>query len=139
MKSARVGAADVGDRAADFSPFQGGTLEIVLSPKGGVAGGSVKNEKDELVTTGTVVLIPELAKRSNRNLLKQGSLDQYGHYKITGVTPGSYSLYAFQGVEQGIWEDPDYLKTIEKQATDLTIAEGGHETNDLKVIVGEEQ
>jgi hypothetical protein len=48
------------------------------------------------------------------------------------------TLYAFQGVEAGIWEDPDFLKTIEKQSTEITIAEGSRAANDLKVIVGDD-
>ncbi len=138
IKQARAGSTDLLERAVDFGTLQGAALDVLISPKGGIVQGSVKNDKDELVTTGTVALVPEATKRGNHALFKQAALDQYGHYKITGITPGSYSLYAFQDVEAGIWEDPDYLKTIEKKATDVTLAEGGHETQDLKVIAGED-
>ena len=138
LKSARAGDADLIDKAADFGTLQGAAVEIVISPKGGLVEGSVKDEKGDPVTNGIVVLIPETSKRVNHALFDQASLDQYGHYKMKGITPGTYSLYAFQDVERGIWEDPDFLKTVEKQATDVTIAEGDHKGNDLKVIVGSE-
>lgn len=138
VKAAHAGSVDVLERAVDFGPLQGAALEVVISAKGGVVQGSVKNDKDELVTTGTVALVPEAAKRGNHTLFKQAALDQYGHYKITGITPGTYGLYAFQDVEAGIWEDPDYLRTIEKKATEVGLEESGHETRDLKVIAGDE-
>ncbi len=138
VKSARVGSANMSEGTVDMSTVQGATIEILLSPKGAVAEGMVKNDKDEPVTTGTVVLVPEAAKRSNHELFKQAGLDQYGHYKISGIPPGTYSVYAFQGVEPGIWEDPDYLRTIEKDGVSVKLEESGHETNDLKVIVGSE-
>uniref|UniRef100_UPI0015D77E11 hypothetical protein n=1 Tax=Nevskia soli TaxID=418856 RepID=UPI0015D77E11 len=90
-------------------------------------------------TNGTVVLIPDTPNRSSHELYKTATLDQYGHYKITGVTPGSYSLFAFQNVERGIWEDPDYLKNIEKQGVAVSLAEGDQQSNDLKVIIGDEE
>jgi hypothetical protein len=138
IKSARAGATDLLDRPADMSALQGASIEVVLSAKGAIAEGNVKNDKDELVTNGTVVLVPEAARRGNHALFKRGSIDQYGHYKLTGITPGAYTIYAFQDVESGIWEDPDYLRTIEKLAVSVTLEEGGRESNDLKVIVGGE-
>lgn len=139
VKRASIGSVDFTNKTLDLSTIHGGTMEIVLSPKGATADGSVKNDKDEAVTNGTVVLIPDTPNRSSHELYKTATLDQYGHYKITGVTPGSYSLFAFQNVERGIWEDPDYLKNIEKQGVAVSFAEGDQQSNDLKVIIGDEE
>ncbi len=139
VKRASIGSVDLTNRTLDLATVHGGAIEVVLSPKGATADGSVKNDKDEAVTNGTVVLIPDNPNRSSHELYKTATLDQYGHYKITGITPGSYSLFAFQNVEHGIWEDPDYLKNIEKQGVGVSLSEGDQQSNDLKVIIGDEE
>ena len=139
VKRATAGSVDFTAKTLDLATVHGASLEILLSPKAATLDGTVKNDKDEVVTNGTVVLIPDPPNRSSHELYETATLDQYGHYKIKGITPGSYSLFAFQNVERGIWEDPDYLKNIEKQGVAVTLDESDQQSNDLKVISGDEE
>lgn len=38
--------------------------------------------------------------------------DQQGQFEIRGLPPGEYRAIALDYVEEGIWNDPDYLSEL---------------------------
>ena len=56
-----------------------------------------------------------------------GTTDQHGRFTIRGVAPGSYTLYAWQDLEDGVWHDPDFLKSQEANGTAVKVEEGSHQ------------
>jgi len=134
VKSARLGDKDVLDSGIDASRGAAGTLEIVLS-RGGQIEGVVLNAEDQPATGAAVVLVPE--QRGHWRLYKENTTDQYGRYHIKGIAPGDYKLFAWEDVENGAYEDPEFLKGFESRGEGVTIGEGGHESKQLKLIAGE--
>jgi hypothetical protein len=114
-------------------------LKVTISANGGVADGSVQNAKDEPVADALVTLIPNNTKsRSVQSIYKTAYSDQNGHFTIRGVRPGEYKIYAWEDIEDGAYQDPDFVKPHESAGESLSIKEGAHETVQLKLIPAEE-
>jgi protocatechuate 3,4-dioxygenase beta subunit len=134
VKRIRVGEQESPEAPFDVIPGAG-ELTAFLSPNAGVIEGSVKNAKDEPAPSVLVTLIPEASRRTR--LHKIAITDQNGHFKIEGIIPGEYKIYAWEQIEEGSYEDPDFMKAHESEGEKVSIKERAHETMQLKVIPAE--
>jgi len=133
----------LGERSIEtgFTASGPATLDLLVSTKGGTVEGAVvlhedKKEKDvddndHPVANATVVAVPEEKYRKLRDHFGTGSTDQRGRFAIRGVAPGSYTLYAWQDLEEGVWRDPDFLKSHEANGTAVKVEEGSHQKVEL--------
>ena len=112
----------------------GAPLEITVSSRGArVQGAAVDN--DGLPAPGAwVVAVPEEARRGNSRLFKAQTTDQYGKFDLRGLAPGSYKIFSFTGVQQGEWEDPEFLKTHEAKGESVEVRDEDVKTVNLKLI-----
>jgi hypothetical protein len=81
-----------------------------------------------------VALVPDAPRRERLMLFKMAMSDTTGHFSITGVAPGEYKLFAWEQIEEGAYQDPEFLKPYENQGEAVTMREGSRETAQLKVI-----
>jgi hypothetical protein len=135
IKSASLGGRDV---SAGFTVSGPATLEVSVSTKGGTIEGSVTEkdkdgDTDHPVSNATVVAVPEEKYRKIPDRFISGSTDQHGHFVIRGLAPGSYTLHAWQDVEDGVWRDPDFLKPQEANGRSVKVEEGSSQKADLKL------
>ena len=151
LKSVTLGGRDV---ATGFTANGPATLDLLLSSKGGtIEGAVVEKEKDvntdhvdndhvdndHPVPNATVVAVPEEKYRKLPDHFGLGSTDQHGRFTIRGVAPGSYTLFAWQDLEEGVYRDPDFLKSQEANGTAVKVEEGSHQKLELKLSpAGEE-
>jgi hypothetical protein len=92
------------------------SLEITISSHGARVQGTVTNQ-DALPAPGVwVVLVPDATHVSQHRLYKHQTTDQYGHFDLRGIVPGDYTLFSWDEVEEGAWEDPDFLKPFEEKS-----------------------
>jgi hypothetical protein len=80
-----------------------------------------------------VVAVPEEKYRKLPDHFKTGSTDQQGHFTIRGLGPGSYTLYAWQDLDDGIWYDADFLKSQEADGRVLKVEDGSTQKVELKL------
>ncbi|MGD0601091.1 MAG: carboxypeptidase-like regulatory domain-containing protein, partial [Terriglobales bacterium] len=161
LKSVTLGGRDI---ATGFTASGPATLDVVVSTKAGMVEGTVVEKitvekgkdadtnpaNDDPVNNNhinnghplanvTVVAVPEEKYRTLPDRVATGSTDQHGRYVIRGLAPGSYTLYAWQDVEDGMWRNPDFLKSQEANGAAVKVEEGSHQTVELKLSpVGEE-
>jgi protocatechuate 3,4-dioxygenase beta subunit len=146
LKSVTLGGRDI---ATGFTASGPATLDLLVSYKGGtVEGMVVEKEKDvdtdhvnndHPVANAAVVAVPEEKYRKLPDRFVIASTDQHGRFTMRGLAPGSYRLYAWQDMEEGVWRDPDFLKSQEANGTALKVEEGSRQQIELKVSpVGEE-
>ena len=81
-----------------------------------------------------MVLVPAPEKRPIPRLYRQATTDAAGHFAFKGIPPGDYTLFSWDQVEMGAWQDPDFLKPFESHGESLTLKENSHESKQLKVL-----
>ena len=136
LKSVRHEGREREDASLDFSEGVSGELAVILSPNAATVTGFAKPLKDEQVTMGIVVLVPENRKR--KDLFFSGGVDQNGAYKINNIHPGSYKIFAFDDIESSPFQDPEWLKQHEEKGEPIVLKECAKLTKDLTLIVTEE-
>jgi hypothetical protein len=134
MKSARCGTADVTESGVDLTSGGGCELVITMSANGGQIEGQVQDDKSQPAQGAMVTLVPVGARRDD--LFNVAGTDTSGHFKIVGIAPGSYRLYAWDGADvNAVRYDPDYVKPFEGSGQSVQVSEGGRENVSLKLIV----
>ena len=51
--------------------------------------------------------------------------DEAGRFRLPGLVPGDYRLYAWEDIESGSWLDETFMSTVQIPATSVRLAEGG--------------
>jgi protocatechuate 3,4-dioxygenase beta subunit len=134
IKSIRLGNADVLNDGLHISGPPQGLLEIVIGANAGKIEGSVVDARQQALPNRTVVLVPDLRLRQRVDLYKVVSTDNMGRFRIQGVTPGEYKLFAWQNVERDAWHDPSFIANYENAGRPIHIYEGTSENLQLPVI-----
>jgi protocatechuate 3,4-dioxygenase beta subunit len=147
LKSVKLGGRDI---ATGFTASGPAAIDVVVSSKGGMVEGAVvdaavekpvEKDGDEVhpVANATVVAVPEEKYRKLPDRFGIGSTDQRGRFTLRGIAPGSYTVYAWQDLEDGVYRDPDFLKSQEANGMAVKVEEGSHQRIELKVSpTGEE-
>jgi len=125
LKTLRYGNAESSDGTFTLSSY-GVPLELVFSTHGARLSGTVTGR----AATPQVILIPDTPDAARREHETRAAVfDQNGVFSLESIAPGSYKLYAFEKVPEGVWLDPDFLKEIESEGVAFVAAEG-----DAKII-----
>jgi hypothetical protein len=133
LKSARLGDIDVIEHGLDLSKGFAGALDVIVSPGAGVLEGAVTKE-GQAAGGVTVALVPEGSGRTQPRLYSVATTDQNGRYMLKGLTPGDYKMFAWEDIEPGAYQDPDFLKPYESSGKSITIRENSREVIDLTVL-----
>ena len=113
VKSVRLGQSDV----TDGIPITGNTrdsLEIVLTTETGSLEGIVTDSRRIPAAGATVVLVPAVARRNSSRYASVVS-DNAGEFRLQGIVPGDYLLFAWDDVETGAWQNAEFLKSYESR------------------------
>jgi hypothetical protein len=132
LKSATANGADVLYTGLQISSGSAPSpLELTFSSNSATVDGVVVRD-DGLPASGTtVVLLPDRQRLSRGPDMRTASTDQYGHFVINGVAPGSYHAQARQEIEYDDFSDAEFLKQFELRAQALSIAEREKKTLNL--------
>ena len=136
VKAADYGGVDVLEQG--FTPRAGSnaTLEFTLSAQGAQVEGTATDENGLPVVGVWVVLVPDAKHRDRHDLYRTERTDQHGVFKIKQVAPGDYALYSWDEVEDGAWEDPDFIRAFEekKQGEKVMVQERDDKSFNITVI-----
>ena len=114
----------------DFEVSGPSQLEIILSSTAGKIAGSVLDADGKLVPGSSVTLISADGKSRP---VKQPVEDD-GNFQITGVRPGTYKLFAWEEVDDDLWQDAEWRKNYESRGTEVTVGPGETQNAQLRVI-----
>jgi hypothetical protein len=124
LKTLRYGNAESSDGTFTLGSY-GVPLELVFSTHGARLSGTVVGK----AATPQVILIPDTTDAALREHETRAAVfDQNGVFTIESIAPGTYKLYAFENVPEGIWLDPDFLKEVDGAGVAFVAAEGDAKT-----------
>jgi hypothetical protein len=133
MKAARMNGTDVLETGIDAGEaLPAGPLQVTMAQGAGEIEGSVQDTDSHPAGGATVALIPDDSKRPSRS--RSAITDQNGHFKLSGVVPGSYSLYAWDQVEDEIWQSEEFIKKYDDRRQRVQLDVGGRQTPQLQLI-----
>jgi hypothetical protein len=140
IRSARFGDdANALENGVDLTRGAPGPLQIVLAGAAAGVVGSVKDGDGAAVAEATVALVPQEEARQKQPLFYRSSkTDASGGFKLTGLIPGEYKVYAWTRVDGEPWVSAEFLTPLESQGKSVTLREGGSQTVDLRVIPAEQ-
>jgi protocatechuate 3,4-dioxygenase beta subunit len=133
LKSARLGDTDALTEL-DLSAGAAGALELVMSANGARLEGAVTDEQNQPVSGVQVWLVPDSRRRSQRTLFRMASTDQNGRFSLRGLAPGDYQLFAWEDVEYGAPQDPEFLQQFEDKGKSVSLRDNAQESVNLKLI-----
>ncbi len=120
--------------ASGIDLAQGGAGEIQVVVRGGAAevDGSVTGSSANQTISGSVILIPETVAADASSLL-MSNLMQGGSFSVPNVAPGRYYAVAVERWTS-IWQNVDFLREMERQATAVDVAENAHVQVQLSLL-----
>jgi hypothetical protein len=114
-------------------------IEIVYSNHIGSAEGTVNKDDHVRVAGAVVVFIPDPPLRREFSRYSEVKTDQSGHFSVPSLAPGNYKVFAWDRIEDGEYEDPEFLRSCEDAGKAIEIVEGQKTTVALALTVNPEQ
>ena len=133
LKAVEIEGRDTADDPIDVP--QGGILSgvrVVLTNRPTILRGRLTDEKRKPVE-GTIVVFAEDAARwrEGTRLIRSARPDQNGEFSVKGLPPGEYMIAAVDYVQDGQWNDPEFLEGLRRRADRIAIAEAETKRVDL--------
>ncbi len=111
-------------------------LQIVVGNKVNVVAGALTDAKGAATSDGTVLVFADDAQKwlDDSRFVRSARPDQRGTFQMKGLPPGDYLAVALDYVEDGSWNDPEYLESIRKYGQRIRLGGSGSQTLALKLI-----
>ncbi len=128
VKAIRFGGEDITGKNLDLTSGAGGDLQIIVSPNAADISGVVRNADGD-AASGVMV-----QAFLGDDLKHSANTDQNGAFHFTSLAPGNYRVYAWEDIESGLSQDPDFRKNFDSKAAEAKLEEKGHESLEVKLI-----
>jgi protocatechuate 3,4-dioxygenase beta subunit len=130
------GARDTAATGILVSHGHAPTAEIRIGPGAGRVQGVAYRDKDNQVVAAsvTIVLIPDVTRRSNSEYYRVAMTDRSGNYVLASIPPGDYSLFAFENIDRDAYMDPDFVQKYEAAGKPLRVEEGSNLSLQLQLV-----
>jgi protocatechuate 3,4-dioxygenase beta subunit len=126
----RQGAVSVYDNDLTVGNAEINPVDVVVNTNGGSVQGTVLG-KDQKPIRATVVLVPQENRRQNSALYKQVRSDAQGRYQLEAIAPGPYRLFAWEAVQDGVWQSAEFLARNQQYGASVTIGGGARVSVDV--------
>jgi Carboxypeptidase regulatory-like domain len=132
LKSARLDDEDVLGKAIHLGAAPS-ALEVTISTQGATIDGTVEDD-GRPIAGATVVLVPDAARRNASLYYRRARTDLAGKFTLLGIAPGAYKVFAWEEIEDGAWQDPDFLGSYEARGESVRLEQQGHESVALRLL-----
>jgi hypothetical protein len=134
LDDVRQSAQSVFDSGFDVNAKNTSPLEIVLRSGAGTVNGAVLDGPTKVVPGATVVLIPEVRRRSNHALYFIAVSDASGRFTLRGVTPGDYKIFAWESIPAFAHVNAAYIAKHEGRGKPVHVGQSGTVTAEVTLI-----
>jgi hypothetical protein len=117
-------------RMGDRSHYEDGTfrlsesnepIQIVLSSSTAAVSGTVIWPNGQKGAKTVAVLVPDAPLRHNHYVYKQANTDESDQFRIIGVPPGNYKLFACDATLANGWRNVDVISKYEDIGIPVTV------------------
>jgi hypothetical protein len=112
-------------------------VQIILTDRVTSVSGQLTDQSGKPLHDATVLVFAANSDKwfeSSRSV-KAARPDQQGQWRIKGLAPGDYLGVALEYIEDGSWNDPEYLESLRGAAMKFTVAEGQSQSVALKLTI----
>ena len=116
-------------------------LQVIVTNKVTSVTGQLTDDKGAPLADGTVIVFAADSEKwaEDSRFVRSARPDQQGQYQIKGLPPGEYLAIAVDYVQEGMWNDPEYLESIRRYGQKVTLADGASQPISLKIVTPEGQ
>jgi Carboxypeptidase regulatory-like domain len=110
-------------------------VQVVLTDRVTTVSGQVADDKGAPLADGTVLVFASDAEKwaEDSRYIRAARPDEQGQFVVRGLPPGDYLAVAIEYVQEGQWNDPEYLESVRRYAQKVTLREGGSQAIALKL------
>jgi 5-hydroxyisourate hydrolase-like protein (transthyretin family) len=126
LKEARIGDADALTSPLRYGGGDATGLELVLSPNVGSLEG--------VTEPGAQVVLLPVRNRERTELFHPVTADTSGHFAIPNISPGDYTLAAWESIEPFSFFDPNLIRQAETQGTPVRVEDSSKQTVNVTAI-----
>ena len=110
-------------------------LEVVLTRKIGRVSGTVTDSTGKPASQATVVVFSEEDDhwRPYSRYVQATRPSSDGRFSLKGLPPGTYRAIVRDFIEEGQWEDRQFLESVRDEGTRFVLSEGGTEMLNLRL------
>jgi hypothetical protein len=111
-------------------------IQIVLTDRQTTVIGQLTDDKGATTDDGTIIVFPTEAEKwtENSRFVRSARPDQQGQYQIRGLPAGEYLAVAVEYVQEGMWNDPEFLESIRRYGQRVSLTDGSSQTIALKLV-----
>ncbi len=133
-KSLTVSGQDVTD--STFTIPAGGNVpvDIGVGSDGAYVEGVVVDDDGKPVPDAIVVGVPDSPRRGQLDCFQRAVAGPDGTYRLRGIEPGSYSLFAWEAMDDWTFMDPAFLHRYENLGAAIQLNSGDRRTMQLKLL-----
>lgn len=133
VKSISFNKQDVTHSAIDLTEGESGQIDIVLRQGAGEVDGTIEAGQDQPSVPATVILVPETLSADGSGLLF-GAGRPGNSFVIRNVPPGHYYALAVERYDPPAWQNTDFIRQMESEASSLEVDENGHAQVQLSIV-----
>lgn len=134
IKSALLNGVEVLNDGIHLDAQPNGPLQIVVSLDTGKVDGLVLDAKNNPAAEVTAVLVPEARRSKRTELYRTVTTDTSGRFHLENVAPGDYTVFAWEDVESGAWQDPEFLRRYEERGRRIHVEGNTQASVEIRVI-----
>src|SRR5712692_10600292 len=134
VRAVQFGDQDALDDGLEVHGQAAGKLEVVMRDDGGTLECKVVSAKGEPVEGAHVTVVPEEPRRRALALFGEARTDENGQCKITGMAPGAYRAFAFEGKQEIDVRQAEGWKAFEKFGKQVRLEARQRVQLELKVV-----
>jgi hypothetical protein len=97
-------------------------IQIIVDANGATLQGTVMKSDGKPAANATVVLVPPQGRRQNALLYKNVTTNETGSFTLKGVSPGPYSIFAWESVLPGAWQNAEFISRYEARGQQISLS-----------------
>jgi protocatechuate 3,4-dioxygenase beta subunit len=134
----RIAGRSVFDDGFDFNAQEAqSSIEIQVNAAGETVEGTVLGNNGKPAANATVALVPPSSRRQNPFLYKTAVTDDAGHFVLRGVAPEEYTIFAWESVLNGAWQNADFMAKNQSRGRTVNVIPQGRTEVQLDLIRAE--